>query len=339
MLIILLWVRSRAMGVYLRKLDFAEAIKWFTKAANQGDKNAQFNLGVCYSEGKGCVPDLQKAAYWYKKSGKAQAELSRLYEREAYNKDVQEYYRQVQRDAYLGDEKAQIIMAQAYAMGIAREQDPAKAIEWYMKAAEQGNETAINNLGAVYLSGNIVPKDLKKAIFWFEKGAQMDNPKFDYLLAVCYEEDGQYEKAVEHYSKAAAKEHVEALRCLGDCYYLGRGVEKNLELAARCYYEAVQHDDDYACFLLANCFLEGHGMPQDYEAALMLLKRAADRGIVPAQYRLARCYQEGTGTKRDLQSTIHYYTMAAEGGDLKAQEALREINEELERVMRENGDL
>ena len=80
-------------------------------------------------------------------------------------------------------------------------------------------------------------------------------------------------------------------------------------------------------------------MPQDYEAALMLLKKAADRGIVPAQYRLARCYQEGTGTKRDLQSTIHYYTMAAEGGDLKAQEALREINEELERVMRENGDL
>lgn len=80
-------------------------------------------------------------------------------------------------------------------------------------------------------------------------------------------------------------------------------------------------------------------MPQDYETAVMLLEKAVDRGIVLAQYRLARCYQERTGTKRDLQSTIHYYTMAAEGGDLKSKEALMEINEELERVMRENGDL
>ena len=33
--------------------DIREAVKWFTKAAEQGYANAQFNLGVAYHNGNG----------------------------------------------------------------------------------------------------------------------------------------------------------------------------------------------------------------------------------------------------------------------------------------------
>ena len=33
--------------------DYAEAVRWFRKAAEQGDADAQFNLGRMYYEGQG----------------------------------------------------------------------------------------------------------------------------------------------------------------------------------------------------------------------------------------------------------------------------------------------
>ncbi len=45
--------------------DLVEAVTWYRKAAEQGHAEAQFNLGVCYFNGKGVVKDLNVAyAYW-----------------------------------------------------------------------------------------------------------------------------------------------------------------------------------------------------------------------------------------------------------------------------------
>ena len=34
--------------------DYAEALKWYRKAAEQGDARAQTNLGVMYANGQAC---------------------------------------------------------------------------------------------------------------------------------------------------------------------------------------------------------------------------------------------------------------------------------------------
>lgn len=44
------------------------AFKWYMKAAEQGNPEAQFNVGWCYSKGKGTDVDNDKAYEWYKKS-------------------------------------------------------------------------------------------------------------------------------------------------------------------------------------------------------------------------------------------------------------------------------
>jgi len=44
--------------------DYAEAVKWYGRAADQGTAAAQFNLGVVYYLGQGVQQDLVKAEMW-----------------------------------------------------------------------------------------------------------------------------------------------------------------------------------------------------------------------------------------------------------------------------------
>ena len=47
-----------------------EAIKWYTKSAEQGFEKAQSNLGRCYMEGKGVEKDVEEAKAGISRSAK-----------------------------------------------------------------------------------------------------------------------------------------------------------------------------------------------------------------------------------------------------------------------------
>ena len=70
------------------------------------------------------------------------------------------------------------ILGSAYATG-AREywgltRDTSKAVEWYQKAAEAGDATAMLYLGACYEEGvrRVLMKDTSKAVEWYRKAAK-----------------------------------------------------------------------------------------------------------------------------------------------------------------------
>jgi hypothetical protein len=46
------------------KQDYAEAIRWFTRAAEQGHVVSQATLGAYYWAGRGVKPDIERAYYW-----------------------------------------------------------------------------------------------------------------------------------------------------------------------------------------------------------------------------------------------------------------------------------
>jgi TPR repeat protein len=48
--------------------DMTEAVKWFRKAAEQGVVEAQYNLGICYFEGEGIDKDMIEAVKWFRKA-------------------------------------------------------------------------------------------------------------------------------------------------------------------------------------------------------------------------------------------------------------------------------
>ena len=82
------------------------------QAAERGDPNAQFELGVRYAEGKGVAPDDKEAARWILKA------------------------------AEQGHLEAQFNLGLMYADGNGVPLDESKAVEWLRKAAQKGSAQA-----------------------------------------------------------------------------------------------------------------------------------------------------------------------------------------------------
>jgi len=53
---------ARGLGV---PQDYAEAVRWYRLAADQGHASAQNNLGVMYATGEGVLQDYVQAHMWY----------------------------------------------------------------------------------------------------------------------------------------------------------------------------------------------------------------------------------------------------------------------------------
>ena len=49
--------------------NYTEAVKWYRKAAEQGDPDAQFDLGVCYCSGEGVMKDYVEAYAYFNLAG------------------------------------------------------------------------------------------------------------------------------------------------------------------------------------------------------------------------------------------------------------------------------
>jgi uncharacterized protein len=49
--------------------DFAQALKWYRLAADQGNAFAQNNLGLMHEKGQGVPQDIVRAHMWFNLSG------------------------------------------------------------------------------------------------------------------------------------------------------------------------------------------------------------------------------------------------------------------------------
>ena len=45
-----------------------EAVKWYKKAAEQGNASSQFKLGSSYANGEGVTKDMKEAVKWWTKA-------------------------------------------------------------------------------------------------------------------------------------------------------------------------------------------------------------------------------------------------------------------------------
>ena len=112
-------------------------------------------------------------------------------------------------------------------------------------------------------------------------------------------EAGQYEAAIELYSKAASKGLADAQFQLGKMYYKGEGTSKDYSSAAMWFKRAARQRHAKAEYGLATCYMNGDGVPVNYDQALMYMKASAIRGYVPAQQKLADLYQKGVLVEAD----------------------------------------
>jgi hypothetical protein len=186
--------------------DYAEAAKWWRKAADQGDAAAQSDLGWLYSSGQGVETNYAEAAAWYRKSAEqgnpnGQHWLGHCYlSGRGVAKDETEAFKWLREAAENGNIAAQGDLGRLYATGRGVEQDSAEAIRWYRKAAEVGLPSAQNNFAWMLASStNASLRNGPLAVTFAEKAVtatRRSNARFLDTLAAAYAEAGDFEKAV-----------------------------------------------------------------------------------------------------------------------------------------------
>ncbi|NBI42494.1 tetratricopeptide repeat protein [[Haemophilus] felis] len=95
--------------------NYAEAFKWYKKAAEQGGADSQFYLGIMHVHGLGVKQEYQQAVKWFKRA-------------------VEQ-----------GDAGAQLSLGGMYVLGKGVRQNKSLAKEWYGKACDNGYQKGCDN--------------------------------------------------------------------------------------------------------------------------------------------------------------------------------------------------
>jgi len=189
---------TQAMGdpnVDTNELDavMAKSFKCFKMAADQGDGNGLYNLGMCYLRGYGCQGDQSLAFKYLRASaekGHAEAinNIGGFYrDGIVVEKNLETAAQFFERSANLGNGYGQFNYALALQRGDGVERDAAKALELLRQASMRGNAEAMNSYGMCFYTGDGVGKDEPVAVKWFLASAARGFPPAMDNLSACYE--------------------------------------------------------------------------------------------------------------------------------------------------------
>lgn len=137
---------------------------------------------------------------------------------------------------------------------------------------------------------------------------------------------GSFAAAFDSFLDAAELGHAGAAYELGRAYNDGRGVDRDLEAAARWFNVAAALGDARAQFLVGAAYYAGAGVAQDFATAAGWLAKAADQGHARAQYLLGEAFADGNGVARDPAWAARWYGKAAAQGHVAAQFAYGVVN-------------
>ena len=190
---------------YYDKGNYQEAIKWYTKAAENGHRDAQSELGFMYLNGEGVPINKPVALKWLIKAGEN------------------------------GDAMAQQILGYMYRNGDGVYKSESESQKWFRKAAPTFYD----------LSRNMMKSGNQQSVNFFKDVIDMKVIPYNVLSmfhigAMYYYGEGglsvDYNKAFEYFSQAAKERNGPALYYVGLCYDNGYGVPQD-KILAREYYK------------------------------------------------------------------------------------------------------
>jgi TPR repeat protein len=259
------------------KTDKPAAAAWYSKAAEQGDRQAQAALAEMYFDGDGMPTDYPAAKKWYLKAaqqgdGPSQLRLAFLYA-ENHFKGVHVDYAEAEKwflkaaEQDAGD--ARFRLGNFY-INYKRPADYKNGEIWLTRAAEGGNRVAMFDLGRLLLDGDHVPRDEAQGRAWVIKSAEHDLLQAEMLLVTMYTKGENAPKdpaqALHWTLKIAAEPTASAyyLDRAGDALFEGAaGMPRNYPAARRYYERAAMHHDRHALARLAEIYAGGLGVDKD----------------------------------------------------------------------------
>lgn len=305
----------------------AEAVKWYSKAAEQGLAQAQHILGVRYAKGEGVPQDDTEAVRWWIKA------------------------------AEQGDADAQVKLGIIYSLKHGFASRDANAEKWMRKAADQGIGEVQFWLGIKYANGEDVPQSYTEAVNWYRKAAEQGHIEARNNLRISYGiDDEAFQRGVQAYKK---EDYLSALRdfmplaeygnakaqfIVGSMCRDGEGVLQDYAEAAKWFSKSAEQGDSKAkaAFdsMLAEGLIESQGnisgsdnlgvfstdfqkgfdayKEGDYPTALRVWRPLAEQGYAAAQFNLGHMYANGSGVPQDNVMAYVYFNLAAALGNTDA---------------------
>lgn len=206
------------LGSYcFMKKDTIQAIEYWMKAAEGGNSEAQYNVGLMNLNGMGMPQDYEKAITWYKKA-------------------IEQ-----------GDENAMNDLGYCYMEGFGVEKDEKTGFEWWVKAAESGYVTKCAVIGDAYRDGTYgMKKNDKEAVRWYQKGADGGDECAIYSLSYMYYSGRgvkkDYSKSFELMLRMDPSSFY-VQQSLAEHYYYGLGTEKDVPQALIHYRNFLEYID------------------------------------------------------------------------------------------------
>ncbi len=127
------------------RLDYVEALKWFSKSAEQGHAESMYQMGLAYQKGRGVEANPKLGFDWTTKSAQA------------------------------GFDYANTELAWLFLQGIGTNQDIDRAISMYEERAMGGCQYSTHMLGLIYSDEEEYGRiNNSEALFWFAKELMLD---------------------------------------------------------------------------------------------------------------------------------------------------------------------
>lgn len=146
--------------------NISKAIEWLSKAAEQNEPSALANLGKCYMEGMGVEKNVTKAIDLFAKSCRQGVVSAKHYLVDTI--DINDLILLAEK----GNAQAQYFLGTCYADGEKLNRNISKALEWFLKSAEQDEPLALVILGFCFSEGIWVKKSLLTAEDCFARAAE-----------------------------------------------------------------------------------------------------------------------------------------------------------------------
>ena len=166
-----LQAKRREMADLRRRLADKELELSTAKAALQGHARAQNRLAEIYEQGTGVPKSCKESLKWYGRAASqgdnlAQFNLARLLEASGASEEASLWFHKAGEQ---GNLLAQVELGNC--IGI----DDDQTFKWFRLAAEQGHSEAQYHLGLMYRNGRGTPVDFQEAIHWLHRSAEQDH--------------------------------------------------------------------------------------------------------------------------------------------------------------------
>lgn len=294
--------------------DYVQAVKLFEKAARDNHIFAQYYAGICYMYGRG-VPQNDDKAY--------------------------EYFRRAARNYY--DDAA--FMAALLQCTGRRQFDQGAGVSSFLQLL--GPAVIQGHANSFYLNGWRSQKGIMRDAGisgGYPEAALRGHPKA-MLLGSGRLSVNEFMRRCETTAKI---DFIPGIVGLGDCYFYGRGVERNLAEAFRLYQRAADMGSENAMIQLALCYYNGNGVEKNTTESEKIIRNLEARGNRHARlirgvfdekpdkgslmyfnrqfpqafahwslgknhwdfYRAGLCLLDGIGTKRDSKRAFNLLTQS-----------------------------